>query len=98
MTTVKKKKQKLHSKVKEKVVYVVSEKSKIVAALLAFFLGDLGIHKFYLGQNKQGVIYLLLTLIFSWTFIVPVIITIICWMEALGYITTDDKEFAKVYR
>jgi hypothetical protein len=29
-------------------------KSKIVAALLAFFLGGLGIHRFYMGQKAQG--------------------------------------------
>ncbi|WP_218966776.1 TM2 domain-containing protein [Snodgrassella alvi] len=33
-------------------------KSRIVAALLAFFLGGLGIHKFYLNQNLQGILYL----------------------------------------
>ena len=33
-------------------------KSKIVAALLAFFLGGLGIHKFYLGKNTAGIIML----------------------------------------
>src|SRR3989339_117497 len=32
------------------------EKNKIVAAVLAFFLGWLGVHKFYLGYKKQGII------------------------------------------
>ncbi|CAM2794650.1 hypothetical protein DRF59_05145 [Chryseobacterium flavum] len=40
-------------------------KSKSIAALLAFFLGGLGIHRFYLGQNVMGILYL----IFCWTFI-----------------------------
>jgi TM2 domain-containing membrane protein YozV len=40
-------------------------KSKFTTALLAFFLGGLGIHRFYLGQNKLGLFYLL----FFWTFI-----------------------------
>lgn len=31
-------------------------KSKVVAALLAFFLGEMGAHNFYLGYKKQGVI------------------------------------------
>ena len=31
-------------------------KSKIVAALLAFFLGDFGVHSFYMGQTKKGAI------------------------------------------
>jgi TM2 domain-containing membrane protein YozV len=34
-------------------------KSKTVAALLAFFLGGLGIHRFYLGYTWQGVVQLL---------------------------------------
>ncbi|QYK53233.1 MAG: NINE protein [Fimbriimonadaceae bacterium] len=33
-------------------------KQKIVAALLAFFLGGLGVHKFYLGKNTLGIIML----------------------------------------
>ncbi|PTT42909.1 TM2 domain-containing protein [Chryseobacterium sp. IT-36CA2] len=40
-------------------------KSKSTAALLAFFLGGLGIHRFYLGQNGMGILYL----VFCWTFI-----------------------------
>jgi len=34
-------------------------KSKIVAALLCFFLGGLGIHRFYLGYTLIGIIQLL---------------------------------------
>lgn len=38
------------------------EKSKLVAVLLAFFLGSLGIHDFYLGYTKYGIIKIVLTL------------------------------------
>ena len=34
-------------------------KNKMTAGLLAIFLGFLGVHKFYLGNNKGGLIYLL---------------------------------------
>lgn len=37
------------------------QKSKLVAVLLAFFLGGIGIHDFYLGYNKYGVIKIVLT-------------------------------------
>lgn len=40
-------------------------KNKFTAVLLTFFLGGLGIHKFYLGKSTQGILYL----IFCWTFI-----------------------------
>ncbi|RWS84834.1 hypothetical protein DN462_24860 [Citrobacter freundii] len=33
------------------------EKSRIAAALLAFFLGGFGVHKFYLGKIGQGFLY-----------------------------------------
>ncbi len=37
------------------------QKSKLVAVLLAFFLGSIGIHDFYLGYTKYGVIKIILT-------------------------------------
>ena len=49
----------------------VSPKSKISAALLAFFLGQLGIHRFYTGQIGTGIVILILTIVgyaTSWVF------------------------------
>jgi len=34
----------------------VQDKDRLVAALLAIFLGAIGIHKFYLGYKTQGII------------------------------------------
>ncbi|MDR2879496.1 MAG: TM2 domain-containing protein [Fusobacteriales bacterium] len=42
---------------------------KVVYALLAIFLGSLGIHKFYAGKPVQGVLYIL----FCWTYIPGII-------------------------
>jgi len=36
------------------------KKSVAVAYLLWFFLGSLGVHKFYLGETKRGLLYLVL--------------------------------------
>lgn len=63
-------------------------KSKLVAGLLAFFLGSLGIHRFYLGQ-WWGLFYLL----FFWTFI-PFIIAFI---EGIAFLLTDDEEWERHY-
>lgn len=38
------------------------QKSKLVAVLLAFFIGGFGVHDFYLGYTKYGVIKIVLTL------------------------------------
>lgn len=49
------KKQNFFSKMKSK----LGGKSQIVAAILCFFIGGLGIHRFYLGYTWQGVVQLL---------------------------------------
>ncbi|WP_406568579.1 TM2 domain-containing protein [Aeromonas caviae] len=66
-----------------------SSKSRITAALLAFFLGGLGIHKFYLGKALQGFLYL----IFCWTFIPA----FIAFIEFIIYICMSDEKFAEKY-
>lgn len=64
-------------------------KNKLVAALLAFFLGCFGIQHFYLGNTMWGVIFLL----FCWTGI-PAIIGII---HCILLLISSDEEFARKY-
>lgn len=47
------------------------ENDKIVTALLAIILGGLGIHYFYLGKTKAGIITIILSLVTCgiWSFI-----------------------------
>lgn len=40
-------------------VVAVSPKKRLVALLLCFFLGALGIHRFYVGKIGTGVLWLL---------------------------------------
>lgn len=51
-------------------------KSKVIAALLAWFLGTLGIHNFYLGNNGRGGLQLGLTVL-GW---------LTSWIFGLGFI------------
>lgn len=60
-------------------------KNKIVAALLAIFLGGIGIHKFYLNKTGQGLAYALL----FWTFL-PAIIG---FFEGIAYLCSSDESF-----
>jgi hypothetical protein len=61
-------------------------KDRTVAILLCFFVGGFGIHKFYLGNNAAGIIYLL----FCWT-LIPGLIS---FFEFLGLCFMSDREFA----
>jgi TM2 domain-containing membrane protein YozV len=67
----------------------IQSKSKVVAGLLAIFLGGIGIHKFYLGRVGWGLIYIL----FSWTCI-PIFLGV---MEGLIYLGMSDKSFEAKY-
>lgn len=57
--------------------------NRLVYALLAFFLGDLGIHHFYAGDSARGVKYLLLSIFLSWTIIVPIVIWFKCIFQGV---------------
>ena len=64
-------------------------KSKSTAILLVLFLGGLGAHKFYLGNNLVGLFYVL----FSWTGI-PLFLSLI---DLIILIFTDKNKFNNKY-
>ncbi|MBN3891236.1 MAG: NINE protein [Nostoc sp. JL31] len=64
-------------------------KTKSTAIILCFFGGWLGIHKFYLGQNVAGILYLL----FFWTCI-P---SLIAFVEFFILVLMSDTEFNTKY-
>ena len=64
-------------------------RSRVVAALLAFLLGGIGVHKFYLGQHGMGVLYLL----GCWTMI-P---TFVGFFEGVSYLLTSEHAFDMKY-
>ncbi|MGB3165579.1 MAG: TM2 domain-containing protein, partial [Alteraurantiacibacter sp.] len=79
------------------------EKNPIAAGLLAFFLGGLGVHKFYMGYSSEGAILLAATVV-SWILIFIIIgifglmaIGIVCLVEAVIYITKSPAEFNRIY-
>lgn len=61
--------------------YGVAPKSKIAAALLAFFLGTLGIHNFYLGYTKKACWQLGLTI---FGYITAIVIVGLLFIIAVG--------------
>jgi len=68
------------------------DKNKYVAAALAFFLGIIGAHHFYLKNNKRGFIYIILAV-----FTVGIIPRIISLVEAIQYLIMSDEDFDLKY-
>ncbi len=68
---------------------------KITAGVLGIVLGALGIHKFMLGYNTEGLIMLLVTLLtcgFG-----GAVMGVIGLIEGIMYLTKSDEEFKATY-
>lgn len=52
----------------------VSRKSKSVALILCIFLGYIGAHKFYVGENGMGIIYLFTMGLFGIGWLIDIIL------------------------
>ncbi len=80
------------------------DNKKILAGILAIVLGSLGIHKFVLGYQKEGIIMLGITLlgyattcivIGAFFFWIPGLIGLI---EGIIYLTKTDEDFYNTYQ
>ena len=65
-------------------------KSRLAYLLLAWFLGVLGIHNFYIGRNGVGLAQLLITLL-TGIFILPLIVVGIWVLIEMVTITRDGS-------
>lgn len=79
-------------------VAAYGDKNKFIAGLLALFFGTFGVHKFYLGFNKAGLIMLACTLLGWVVFFLPtMIVGAIAFIEAIIYMTRSDEQFHENY-
>ncbi len=74
-----------------------SGKSRGVAALFAFFLGGFGVHYFYVGKIGAGILFLIGTLIFCWTILIPLAISIISLIQTIRLFIMTHEEFEQTY-
>ena len=68
-----------------------SPKSRMVTLLLAIFLGEFGIHRFYVGKVGTGILYLCTGGLFGIGWVVDVI------MIAVGSFTDQSRAFVKIW-
>lgn len=73
---------------------------KIVAGVLAILFGSLGVHKFILGYNKEGLIMLGVTIVLG-VFTCGAgasLMGLIGLIEGIVYLTKTDEEFYNMYQ
>ena len=73
---------------------VENDRNKYVAAALAFFLGTLGIHRFYLGRTGTGILMVVL----SCTIVGLIVTGLWAFIDAVRYLIMPEREFANRYR
>jgi TM2 domain-containing membrane protein YozV len=67
------------------------ESKKVVAGIFGILLGGLGIHKFYLGKTKAGIIQIVSNIACGAGSIIGLI-------EGIIYLTKSDEEFVRTYQ
>lgn len=67
-------------------------KNRLFAAIFAWMFGAFGINEYYLGNTSKGIIETVLSLVFSWTVIVPSVIIIINMVKGCMYLWESSEE------
>ncbi len=70
-------------------------KDRVAAGLLAIFVGSLGIHKFYLGYNREGIIMLVISVATCGAG--AAVMSIIGLVEGIIYLTNSEEDFQYTY-
>ncbi len=70
-----------------------NDRNRYIAALIAFLLGPLGIHRFYLGRTGSGIAMLVLTC----TLVGLIISGPWALIDMIRYLVMSDREFAARY-
>lgn len=74
---------------------------KLISGILGILLGALGIHKFYLGYTKEGIIMLAVsiggTIALCGIPFAAFAVSVIGLIEGILYLTKTDDEFVKTY-
>jgi TM2 domain-containing membrane protein YozV len=71
----------------------IGDRNKYIAALIAFLLGPLGVHRFYLGRTGSGIAMLLLTC----TIVGLIVSGPWALIDMIRYLVMDEREFAERY-
>jgi len=75
------------------------DNKKLICGILAIVLGSLGVHKFILGYNQEGIILLVIGLLGITTCgITTSIAGVIGLIEGIIYLTKTDEEFYQTYQ
>ena len=67
----------------------------VIAGVLGIVLGGLGIHKFILGYQKEGLIMLLVSVLSCFT--LAGVMHVIGIVEGIMYLTKSDEDFVRTY-
>ena len=72
------------------------ESKRVVSGILGILLGSLGVHKFVLGHQTEGIIMLLITVLTCG--IGGGLTGLIGLIEGIIYLTKSDEEFYQMYQ